>query len=86
MRAYVAVALLAQQTHAWVSKPLQRSREMELAAESTKVTVLGGTGFVGSRVCKELVAAGADVVSVSKSGNVPAWCKEEDWTNSVSFQ
>lgn len=34
-----------------------------------KVVVVGGSGFVGSRVCDKLRAAGvADVVSVSKSG------------------
>ena len=34
-----------------------------------KVIVVGGSGFVGSRVCDKLRAAGvADVVSVSKSG------------------
>jgi putative NADH-flavin reductase len=34
--------------------------------------VLGGTGFVGSRVVEALVARGAEVVSVSKSGKPAA--------------
>ena len=39
-----------------------------------RVTVAGGSGFVGSRVCKYLVENGADqVVSVSQSGKPPAW-------------
>jgi len=32
------------------------------------VVVFGGTGFVGSFICKELAKAGYDVVSISKSG------------------
>ena len=32
---------------------------------SLRVVVFGGTGFVGRRVCQELVLAGVDVVSVS---------------------
>jgi len=50
-----------------------------------KVTVLGGTGFVGSRVCKILQEKGADVTSVSKTGQVPSWCADEDWTKSVNW-
>ena len=38
-------------------------------ASGMKVIVVGGSGFVGSRVCEKLTAAGvADVVVVSKSG------------------
>ena len=38
-------------------------------ASGMKVIVVGGSGFVGSRVCDKLTAAGvADVVVVSKSG------------------
>lgn len=33
-----------------------------------KVVVFGGTGFVGSFICKELAKAGFEVVSISKSG------------------
>jgi len=33
-----------------------------------KVVVFGGTGFVGSSICKELGKAGFEVVSISKSG------------------
>jgi nucleoside-diphosphate-sugar epimerase len=45
----------------------------------TTVTVVGGTGFVGSRVCKILTEQyGASVTSVSKSGIVPEWCYGND--------
>ena len=54
-------------------------------ASALKVTVCGGTGFVGSRVCKQLVDAGAEVTSVSKSGMVPAWASGEEWTSKVTW-
>ena len=56
--------------------------ETAAPAAGLKVTVLGGSGFVGSRVCKKLVEAGAEVVSVSKSGSRPsaeAWASAVDW-------
>ena len=53
---------------------------------STDVTVFGGSGFVGSRVCKILVDKGASVTSVSKSGSAPKWCKDEEWTKSVQWK
>lgn len=34
----------------------------------SKVLVFGGTGFVGSFICKELAKAGFEVVSISRSG------------------
>jgi nucleoside-diphosphate-sugar epimerase len=52
---------------------------------STQVTVVGGTGFVGSRVCQQLVAKGASVKSVSKTGTVPKWCSGEPWTKDVTW-
>ena len=54
-------------------------------AEGMKITVVGGTGFVGSRVCRSLIEKGAVVKSVSKTGNIPAWCKDDDWTNNVEW-
>ena len=36
-----------------------------------KVIVLGGSGFVGQRVCQSLVRLGARAVSLSKSGPPP---------------
>ena len=47
------------------------------------VTVLGGTGFVGSRVCKLLAdQEGIEtVISLSKSGRIPAWLAKEEATD-----
>ena len=50
-----------------------------------QVTVVGGTGFVGSRVCQILAEQGVTVRSISKSGTVPKWCRDADWTNQVTW-
>lgn len=57
------------------------------AASALRVTVLGGTGFVGSRVCQALATSSSsvEVVSVSRTGEVPEWCKGDDWTKQVSW-
>jgi len=49
------------------------------------VTVLGGSGFVGSRVVKILSEKGCAVTSVSKSGKAPAWAKGEAWAKGVEW-
>ncbi|KAL3771169.1 hypothetical protein ACHAWU_004792 [Discostella pseudostelligera] len=53
---------------------------------SLSVTVFGGSGFAGSRVCKSLVDKGASVTSISKSGTVPKWCAGEEWTTKVDWK
>lgn len=53
---------------------------------SLSVTVFGGGGFTGSRVCKLLVDKGATVTSVSKSGTIPKWCQGEEWTDKVEWK
>lgn len=56
-------------------------------ASSLSVTVFGGSGFVGSRVCKLLAdKEGATVTSISKSGNAPKWCAGEEWTQKVDWK
>ena len=51
-----------------------------------KVTVLGGSGFVGSRCCKALVEKGVSVTSVSTSGAAPDWCAGQEWAQSVEWR
>lgn len=41
-----------------------------------KVLVLGGSGFVGKAICRELLRVGADVYSINRSGK-PASCPED---------
>ena len=55
------------------------------ACDALKVTVLGGSGFVGSRVCKILVGANAEVTSLSRSGRSPEWAAGEEWTSNVNW-
>jgi len=53
-----------------------------------QVTVIGGTGFVGSKVCELLVAQGVDVTSVSKSGSYKRNISDDDdesWTSKVTW-
>ena len=52
-------------------------------ALSLSVTVFGGSGFTGSRVCKYLVEKGATVSSISKSGTAP---NGEEWTKQVEWK
>ena len=54
-----------------------------VASGALKVTVAGGSGFVGSRVCKYLVEHGAEVTSVSKSGVAPDGAGP--WASSVTW-
>ena len=48
--------------------PLRAAGATIVASSKTKIAILGGTGFVGSRVVELLRTAGHDVFSVSKSG------------------
>lgn len=69
-----------------VPNVLSMTTDATRSGAGTKVTVIGGTGFVGSRVCKSLIENGVDVTSVSKSGKVPtlAWC-DDSWTSQVKW-
>lgn len=42
-----------------------------LSARPLKVTVFGGTGYVGSAVCERLIKRGHDVTAVSRRGVNP---------------
>lgn len=56
--------------------------QAERAGPAT-VVVLGGNGFVGSAVCRALLATGALVTSVSRSGAAPAHAG--DWAARVRW-
>jgi hypothetical protein len=57
--------------------------------------VLGGSGYVGRRVCKELVQASSSneksrIVSISRNGKPPSWCFDIDdddhsWSERVEW-
>ncbi|KAF5544174.1 oxidoreductase [Fusarium mexicanum] len=58
---------------------------------SKKLVVCGGTGFLGSRICKYAVARGWDVTSISRSGD-PRWdtisasATPPSWAHKVSWE
>lgn len=49
-----------------------------------RVAVFGGSGYLGSRVCKVLTEAGCSVVSISRMGK-PLFAQEESWHESVAW-
>eukprot|EP00638_Chattonella_subsalsa_P004181 CAMPEP_0117760118 /NCGR_PEP_ID=MMETSP0947-20121206/16407_1 /TAXON_ID=44440 /ORGANISM="Chattonella subsalsa, Strain CCMP2191" /LENGTH=255 /DNA_ID=CAMNT_0005580683 /DNA_START=210 /DNA_END=977 /DNA_ORIENTATION=- len=55
-------------------------------SKSPKVAVLGGSGFVGSRVCEVLAERGCSVTSVSRTGTIPSWAESKDWAEGVSWE
>ncbi|KAF4581924.1 putative oxidoreductase [Ophiocordyceps camponoti-floridani] len=59
-------------------------------AAAKRIVVCGGSGFLGSRVCKHAVTRGWDVTSISRSGTpnwesvsgsaqTPAWAHQVSW-------
>ncbi|XP_021318326.1 uncharacterized protein At1g32220, chloroplastic isoform X1 [Sorghum bicolor] len=50
--------------------------------KTEKIVVLGGSGFVGSAICKAAVATGIEVVSFSRSGR-PAY--SDPWVDQVNW-
>mmetsp|Transcript_147 Transcript_147/g.447 ORF Transcript_147/g.447 Transcript_147/m.447 type:complete len:322 (+) Transcript_147:94-1059(+) len=50
--------------------------------ERRQILVVGGSGFVGSAVCKEAVKRGFEVASMSRSGRPR---RDEPWMNSVEW-
>ncbi|XP_026663998.1 uncharacterized protein At1g32220, chloroplastic isoform X2 [Phoenix dactylifera] len=50
--------------------------------KSEKIVVLGGSGFVGSAICKAAVSKGIEVVSLSRSGK-PSY--SDSWTDQVTW-
>jgi uncharacterized protein YbjT (DUF2867 family) len=51
-------------------------------AELKKVVVIGGSGFVGTRVCEQLVGRGVSVVSISRGGrpaSAAPWADKVEW-------
>lgn len=50
--------------------------------KSERVVVLGGSGFVGSAICKAAVSKGIEVISLSRSGrptSTGAWVDQVNW-------
>ncbi|XP_058085941.1 uncharacterized protein At1g32220, chloroplastic [Magnolia sinica] len=50
--------------------------------KSERIVVLGGSGFVGSAICKAAISKGIEVVSLSRSGRPPytdPWVDQVTW-------
>ena len=56
-----------------------------LALAAPRVAVFGGSGFVGSRVCKTLVESGCRVASISRAGQPPRWAAAMPWSEQVEW-
>ncbi|CAK7197625.1 hypothetical protein SEUCBS139899_000273 [Sporothrix eucalyptigena] len=67
-----------------------------MAAAAKKLVVCGGSGFLGSRICKFGVQRGWDVTSISRSGEprweavtetrtAPAWARRVSWERADIF-
>ncbi|KAK3375240.1 hypothetical protein B0H63DRAFT_272719 [Podospora didyma] len=62
-----------------------------MSAAAKKIVVCGGTGFLGSRICRAAVSRGWDVTSLSRSGE-PRWesvtssSSPPVWANQVSWE
>ena len=57
-----------------------------LVTPPPRIAVYGGSGFIGSRVCQTLVAAGCEVVSLSRTGMPPAWAALQPWIDGVEWR
>ncbi|KAJ6845935.1 putative uncharacterized protein, chloroplastic [Iris pallida] len=56
--------------------------------KTEKIVVLGGSGFVGSAICKAAVSKGIEVVSLSRSGRptaTDAWVDQVTWVTGDVF-
>ena len=49
------------------------------------VVVIGGNGFVGTNVLKQLVKKGVPAVSISRSGTLPKQLAKEEWAAAVKW-
>jgi len=93
-RYFLTSLLLAITTEAFSSLAGTSSRSrsaLNLAVDSLdgkgkSVTVVGGSGFVGSRVCQILADKGATVTSLSKSGAAPKWAQDAPWSKDISWK
>ncbi|XP_007040707.2 PREDICTED: uncharacterized protein At1g32220, chloroplastic [Theobroma cacao] len=67
-----------------------RSPTIDVVADvkSEKVVVLGGSGFVGSAICKAAVSKGIEVISLSRSGRPTypgSWVNQVNWISGDVF-
>ncbi|KAJ3692565.1 hypothetical protein LUZ60_011660 [Juncus effusus] len=62
--------------------------DVDANVRTEKIVVLGGSGFVGSSICKAAVSNGIEVVSLSRSGRpsyTGAWVDQVNWVKGDVF-
>lgn len=60
------------------SEALNKSSGVPRMSIARRVAVVGGTGFLGTHVCRLAVQSGLQVVSISRSGNPPSAATRPD--------
>lgn len=50
-----------------------------------RIVVVGGSGYVGRRICEAALKKGLEVCSISRSGSAKLDRAAEDWTKDVKW-
>ena len=69
-------------------EPVEAEPIESKSGERKKLLVLGGNGYVGTHVCKEALAKGVPVASLSRSGRpgvLEPWSDEVEWVKGDLF-
>lgn len=69
-------------------EPVEAEPIESKSVERKKLLVLGGNGYVGTHVCKEALAKGVPVASLSRSGRpgvLQPWSDEVEWVKGDLF-
>ncbi|KAL9992456.1 putative NAD(P)-binding domain, NAD(P)-binding domain superfamily [Helianthus debilis subsp. tardiflorus] len=62
--------------------------DVEANIKAERLVVLGGSGFVGSAICKAAVSRGIEVISLSRSGrpsSLDSWEDQVSWITGDAF-
>eukprot|EP01083_Nonionella_stella_P172692 593457_1 len=56
-----------------------------MAHDKNTVIVVGGNGYIGSRMCEQAILNGFNVISISRSGVKPSWLSTSVWAEKVQW-
>ena len=60
-----------------------------ISVNPLSIVVFGGSGFLGRRICKELVSKGHEITSISRTGKPPSYYTgsngTDNWANKVNW-
>ena len=54
-------------------------------SDKPTILVIGGNGYVGSRMCEQAILNGYKVISISRSGTKPSWLSSSVWAKEVEY-